>query len=91
MSENTVFCGVFDGHGPYGHLVSRAMRYLLSRKLQDFWNSLETNGKKSRSSKLFRKKKKFKRDFREDDGVHEHELFSAWKDAYMKALTFILM
>ncbi|OAY81555.1 putative protein phosphatase 2C 33, partial [Ananas comosus] len=30
---DTVFCGVFDGHGPYGHLVARRVRDLLPLKL----------------------------------------------------------
>uniref|UniRef100_A0A0E0P7B9 protein-serine/threonine phosphatase n=1 Tax=Oryza rufipogon TaxID=4529 RepID=A0A0E0P7B9_ORYRU len=31
--EDTIFCGVFDGHGPYGHLVSKRVRDLLPIKL----------------------------------------------------------
>jgi serine/threonine protein phosphatase PrpC len=32
---DTVFCGVFDGHGPYGHLVARKARDTLPSKLRD--------------------------------------------------------
>lgn len=35
--EDTVFCGVFDGHGPFGHLVARRVRDSLPSKLVDFW------------------------------------------------------
>ncbi|KAG8058862.1 hypothetical protein GUJ93_ZPchr0002g24059 [Zizania palustris] len=31
--EDTIFCGVFDGHGPYGHLVAKRVRDLLPVKL----------------------------------------------------------
>ncbi|KAL5212891.1 hypothetical protein ABZP36_023738 [Zizania latifolia] len=31
--EDTLFCGVFDGHGPYGHLVAKRVRDLLPIKL----------------------------------------------------------
>jgi serine/threonine protein phosphatase PrpC len=32
---DTVFCGVFDGHGPHGHLVARKVRDTLPSKLCD--------------------------------------------------------
>lgn len=35
--EDAVFCGVFDGHGPFGHLVARRVRDSLPSKLLDFW------------------------------------------------------
>uniref|UniRef100_M8BPM6 protein-serine/threonine phosphatase n=1 Tax=Aegilops tauschii TaxID=37682 RepID=M8BPM6_AEGTA len=31
--DGTIFCGVFDGHGPQGHLVSKMVRDLLPVKL----------------------------------------------------------
>ncbi|KAG5400789.1 hypothetical protein IGI04_015396 [Brassica rapa subsp. trilocularis] len=31
--EDTVFCGVFDGHGPYGHVIAKSVRDLLPLKL----------------------------------------------------------
>lgn len=31
--EDTVFCGVFDGHGPYGHVIAKRVRDLLPLKL----------------------------------------------------------
>ncbi|KAG0504975.1 hypothetical protein M758_N002300 [Ceratodon purpureus] len=38
LMEDTVFCGVFDGHGPFGHLVARRVRDSLPTKLVDFWH-----------------------------------------------------
>ncbi|XP_077226855.1 putative protein phosphatase 2C 33 [Tasmannia lanceolata] len=34
---DTVFCGVFDGHGPFGHLVARRVRDSLPLKLSAHW------------------------------------------------------
>uniref|UniRef100_A0A7C9E300 protein-serine/threonine phosphatase n=1 Tax=Opuntia streptacantha TaxID=393608 RepID=A0A7C9E300_OPUST len=34
---DAVFCGVFDGHGPYGHLVARRVRDSLPQKLNAQW------------------------------------------------------
>ncbi|KZV47659.1 protein phosphatase-2c [Dorcoceras hygrometricum] len=34
---DTVFCGVFDGHGPYGHLVAKQVRDSLPLKLSAHW------------------------------------------------------
>ncbi|KAI8030733.1 putative protein phosphatase 2C 33 [Camellia lanceoleosa] len=32
-----IFCGVFDGHGPYGHMVARRVRDSLPSKLNAHW------------------------------------------------------
>ncbi|XP_073314946.1 probable protein phosphatase 2C 33 [Primulina huaijiensis] len=34
---DTVFCGVFDGHGPYGHMVAKQVRDSLPLKLSAHW------------------------------------------------------
>ncbi|KAF8388539.1 hypothetical protein HHK36_027214 [Tetracentron sinense] len=34
---DTVFCGVFDGHGPYGHMVAKRVRDALPLKLSAHW------------------------------------------------------
>ncbi|KAL2475916.1 putative protein phosphatase 2C 6 [Abeliophyllum distichum] len=48
---NATFCGVFDGHGPYGHMVSRKVRDALplllraewEAKLSSYQNSVQEN------------------------------------------------
>ncbi|URE32858.1 phosphatase 2C [Musa troglodytarum] len=35
--SDTVFCGVFDGHGPNGHMVARKVRDILPLKLCASW------------------------------------------------------
>ncbi|GFP78803.1 probable protein phosphatase 2c 52 [Phtheirospermum japonicum] len=39
MADDVTFCGVFDGHGPHGHLVARKVRDTLPLKLSSFMNS----------------------------------------------------
>ncbi|KAL6586815.1 hypothetical protein OROMI_001803 [Orobanche minor] len=34
---DTVFCGVFDGHGPYGHMVAKRVRDSLPLQLSSHW------------------------------------------------------
>ncbi|KAI4369325.1 hypothetical protein MLD38_017777 [Melastoma candidum] len=34
--EDSIFCGVFDGHGPYGHLVARKVRDSLPHRLRSY-------------------------------------------------------
>ncbi|CAN7009710.1 unnamed protein product [Brassica rapa subsp. trilocularis] len=35
--KDTIFCGVFDGHGPYGHMVAKSVRDNLPLKLSAYW------------------------------------------------------
>lgn len=39
LRKDTIFCGVFDGHGPYGHFVARKVRDGLPLKLNAHWES----------------------------------------------------
>ncbi|KAI4341074.1 hypothetical protein MLD38_025844 [Melastoma candidum] len=47
MEEDTIFCGVFDGHGPFGHLVAQKVRDVLPIKLQASWRSSQSRQKES--------------------------------------------
>lgn len=42
----TVFCGVFDGHGPHGHLIAKNVIDVLPRKLAACWQSMYEAAKK---------------------------------------------
>lgn len=74
-----IFCGVFDGHGPHGHLVARRVRDSLPVKLLSFLHSSEF-GKAS-----------FKRDIKPESGEAENDLStdnevnSMWREAFLKA------
>ncbi|KAF5184810.1 phosphatase 2C [Thalictrum thalictroides] len=37
LRTDTVFCGVFDGHGPFGHMVAKRVRDSLPLKLTAHW------------------------------------------------------
>ncbi|KAG6404704.1 hypothetical protein SASPL_136957 [Salvia splendens] len=47
---DTTFCGVFDGHGPSGHMVSKRVRNFLPMKLSEHW---EDNRKSGSNSEIF--------------------------------------
>lgn len=74
-----IFCGVFDGHGPHGHLVARRVRDSLPVKLLSFLHSSEFG------------KACFKRDVKAESGEAENdfsaadEVNSMWREAFMKA------
>ncbi|KAL1362978.1 hypothetical protein AAHE18_03G118600 [Arachis hypogaea] len=86
MSEDMTFCGVFDGHGPHGHLVARKVRDALPLKLLSFLHSSES--KRNGSGKAC-----FKGNVKPDNGDSqsqkdlsaEDKLNSTWREAFMKA------
>ncbi|XP_051133879.1 probable protein phosphatase 2C 6 [Andrographis paniculata] len=41
--RNATFCGVFDGHGPYGHMVARRVRDVLPILLRLQWEIIPQN------------------------------------------------
>ncbi|GJZ20436.1 probable protein phosphatase 2C 52 [Tanacetum coccineum] len=50
MAEDVIFCGVFDGHGPHGHLVARKVRDTLPVKLFSFLDSYQSKKNRSNTS-----------------------------------------
>ncbi|XP_068643773.1 probable protein phosphatase 2C 66 [Aristolochia californica] len=52
--SDTVFCGVFDGHGPFGHMVAKKVRDSLPLKVCAHWKAAQNdvNGLKENSSVL---------------------------------------
>ncbi|CAN0896867.1 Probable protein phosphatase 2C 1 [Linum grandiflorum] len=74
MSEGVTFCGVFDGHGPQGHLVARKVRDSLPVKLMSFLNSHQSVEDGSGCEA----------DVANDDGSAEDKLDSLWREAFMK-------
>ncbi|KAJ8532459.1 hypothetical protein K7X08_012382 [Anisodus acutangulus] len=47
--SDTIFCGVFDGHGPYGHMVARKVRDTLPFLLSSEWEA-KSSGDQSNTS-----------------------------------------
>lgn len=41
--NDTIFCGVFDGHGPYGHMVAKKVRDSLPLMLCTQWNHISVS------------------------------------------------
>ncbi|CAL1406633.1 unnamed protein product [Linum trigynum] len=86
LPEDVTFCGVFDGHGPHGHLVARKVRDTLPGKLMSF---LDTNQPKQDGSGQICCNGNSKRledggDL-EKDGSIEDKLDSLWREAFMKS------
>ncbi|KAM7277042.1 hypothetical protein ACFE04_018908 [Oxalis oulophora] len=82
MSEDVTFCGVFDGHGPHGHLVSRKVRDVLPVKLQSFLQSDYTRQNGSAGTRKYSKKVDGEVP---EEGSAENKLNSLWRDAFLKA------
>ncbi|KAK1290565.1 putative protein phosphatase 2C 33 [Acorus calamus] len=47
---DSVFCGVFDGHGPFGHMVARKVRDSLPLKLSALWEVDTDSGLRENST-----------------------------------------
>lgn len=81
--KDTIFCGVFDGHGPFGHMVARKVRDSLPLKLTAHWDLNHANDIDSEDcSPAFE-------DMKTTDSVDEEvncpEIFMTLKEAYLKA------
>ncbi|MCL7032480.1 hypothetical protein MKW94_021871 [Papaver nudicaule] len=83
-SEDAIFCGVFDGHGPHGHLVSRKVRDTLPSKLLSFLHSQESKGNRSNIN-CFTRKSKLDEGNSERGISTEDQLSSKWKEAFLKS------
>lgn len=83
MPNDMTFLGVFDGHGPHGHLVARKVRDVLPLKLISFINSCEL--KQTGSSSIC-----CSGDFSSDRGDLENDIpsdekgSSLWREAFLK-------
>ncbi|CAL0323650.1 unnamed protein product [Lupinus luteus] len=84
LSEDAIFCGVFDGHGPHGHLVARKARDVLPLKLLSSLRSCES--KRNRSGKSgFKENINLDNGESDKDSTAEDELNSIWREAFLKA------
>ncbi|KAJ4876505.1 putative protein phosphatase 2C 52 [Raphanus sativus] len=83
MSEDVTFCGVFDGHGPFGHLVARKVRDTLPVKLQSFFHTLQSkqNGRFRRSSS----KSAVQEAVNKERTDEEDKLKGLWGEAFLKS------
>ncbi|CAN8308554.1 unnamed protein product [Cochlearia groenlandica] len=85
MSEDVTFCGVFDGHGPYGHLVARKVRDTLPVKLQSFFHTLHSKQNGSKITRFRRTSSKSAVQEAVKEGSDEDKLKALWGEAFLKS------
>lgn len=70
------FCGIFDGHGPWGHMVAKRVRKLMPSSLLCNWQeTLELNPLEPYSEKDLDRR-----------SLHQ---FDIWKQSYLKTFSAI--
>lgn len=84
MADDVTFVGVFDGHGPHGHLVARRVRDALPLKLLSFLNSCQTKEDGS-SGTCCNGDLKTEGVEAEKDGLIEDDFSSLWRDVFLKS------
>ncbi|XVF30278.1 hypothetical protein REPUB_Repub16aG0042900 [Reevesia pubescens] len=95
---DTVFCGVFDGHGPYGHMVAKRVRDHLPLKLSAHWEvnissedvlreiSLNTAGSMNSEDTAFVSADEESRASVDLEETEKHpEIFQTLKESFLKA------
>lgn len=73
--EDMLFCGVFDGHGPWGHFVAKSVRESMPSSLLCNWQ--ETIAQTSLDPDL------------DLDSDKKHHWFNIWKHSYLKTCATI--
>lgn len=97
--SDTVFCGVFDGHGPDGHMVARKVRDILPLNLRANWqlntgnhdakeNSIDTMTSEAIQSATFLEEPPRASDGFEGKDRHL-KFFKAWKDSFPKTFRVV--
>lgn len=84
MADDVTFCGIFDGHGPHGHMVARKVRDALPLKLLSFVQSCES---KQNGSTLSCCNGNPKSDVVEPEknSSPEDQVDSLWREAFLKS------
>lgn len=94
---DTVFCGVFDGHGPYGHMVAKRVRDSLPLKLSAHWEvniksdevlreiSLNTAGINAEGTSLLSADEDSRPSVDIEDTEKHLEIFHTLKESFLKA------
>lgn len=74
-----IFCGIFDGHGPWGHFVAKRVRETMPRSLLCNWQ--ETLAAQSSSS--------LDNDHVKEIPDNKQQRFNIWKHSYLKTCASI--
>ncbi|KAG6661417.1 hypothetical protein I3843_03G167600 [Carya illinoinensis] len=85
ISEDVIFCGVFDGHGPHGHLVARKVRDALPVKLLSFLHSCQSRQNGSNTTCFKGNLKRSDAGDSEKDCSPEDKLISTWRETFLKS------
>ncbi|KAH9305486.1 hypothetical protein KI387_009890 [Taxus chinensis] len=86
--QDTIFCGVFDGHGPYGHLVAKKVRDSLPSTLLDQWQEIIADESNSSEGNRSNESSEVTESNVKDDsesGKDESRLFTIWKESHLRA------
>ncbi|CAH8283612.1 unnamed protein product [Eruca vesicaria subsp. sativa] len=82
MSNDMTFCGVFDGHGPNGHHVSRKVRESLPVRLLSFMHSIQS---KQSGSTGTRASKSDSQETDKEESSEGDKLKLLWEEAFLKS------
>ncbi|KAH6769533.1 Protein phosphatase 2C family protein, partial [Perilla frutescens var. frutescens] len=94
---DTVFCGVFDGHGPFGHLVAKRVRDSLPLKLSAHWEvniksdevlrevSLNTSSMCSEDTSFLSAEEESRNSIDLEETGKQPEIFQTLKESFLKA------
>ncbi|KAK8613357.1 hypothetical protein V6N13_101122 [Hibiscus sabdariffa] len=85
MPEDVTFCGVFDGHGPHGHLVARKVRDALPLKLLSSLHSCQSRQNGTGQTCFKGSSEKLDSGDSEKEVSAEDRLTSLWREAFMKS------
>ncbi|GMH10354.1 hypothetical protein Nepgr_012195 [Nepenthes gracilis] len=95
--NDTIFCGVFDGHGPYGHMVAKRVRDSLPLKLSSQWEvtqksqevlrelSLNSNSMNSEDASFASADEESRPSIDREETKKHSETFQTLKDSFLKA------
>lgn len=81
--NDTIFCGVFDGHGPNGHMVAKRVRDVLPLKLTSNWEGGEYATSEASCTVSLKQDSKASTVVEEKEG--HSQIFKTLKDSFLKA------
>ncbi|KAL8166356.1 hypothetical protein V2J09_007855 [Rumex salicifolius] len=71
--QDMIFCGIFDGHGPWGHFVAKRVRELLPSSLLHTWRESVAQASSDLDNMDL-----------EDEADKKLQWFNIWKHSYLK-------
>lgn len=95
--NDTIFCGVFDGHGPYGHLVAKRVRDSLPQKLSSMWEvnlkseevlreiSINSSSMNSEDTSFISAEEESRVSIDVEESAKQPEIFHTLRESFLKA------